>query len=209
MVNFIDIGLMFVILPILIFYDSWMRLGRLGWEWFVFGFLAMSLFSAVLTDIVFPLWFQEKNLFAILVTRGIILTGVSIFFGIYTAVEQPVLARGRKWRLLRSIVAAFIAVVMLGSILQAIKSDNPIQVDPPLYGWLLIFVAIAFIVTQVGGYACRDQARIEAYQKQKQVEQNESDESVRAEKTTWNCPRCNAENPNVTFECYSCSYRLK
>jgi hypothetical protein len=171
MVTIIDLGFMFVLLPILIFSDSWKRLRRIGWEWFVFSFAAMSLFAALLQDTVFPLWFRDKNLLNLLVTRGIILVGVMAFFGIYAAVEQPVLAQGRKWRILRSVAAAFIAVVLLASTSQAVKGGHLRQSGPPTYAWLLVLGEIAFVATQLGTYACRDQEQVAAYQRQQEDQQ--------------------------------------
>ncbi len=166
MVTMIDLVFMFILLPILIFSDSWKRLRRVGWEWAIFGFLAMSALGSLLNDFVFPQWFHQRNLFNNVVSRGIVLAGVMMFFNIYTKVEQPVLAGGMKWRLFRSVPAAFIAIVLFLSI--GAKIGKLPQFDPSLYGWLFILGAVLFISTQVSTYVYRDKERMAAYQKEQE-----------------------------------------
>jgi len=200
MINIIDLGLMFVLLPFMILSDSWKRLRRIGWDWFIFGFFAMSLFATLMQDIVFPLWFGEKNLFNILLTRGIILAGVLMFFGIYATVEQPILRQGRKWRVFRAIAAAFIAVVLLVVISQTIKAGSLTPASPRIYGWLLVAGAIAFVATQVGTYMCRDQEKITAHRKNQEEEQKKQQPPAPAKSATTplvaaneqlrSCPNC-------------------
>ena len=165
----VDLLVMFVVLPILIICDSWRRLQRIGWEWVIFGFLAMSLFCALLQDIIYPLCFKDKNPFNLLFTRGITLGGAFIFFRIYTAVEEPILREGRMWRSLRALPAVLIGIVVAFSISEeALKAGNVMQAGSSAYGWLLMAGAVAFVITQIGTYTFRDKEKIAAYEKERE-----------------------------------------
>jgi hypothetical protein len=167
MVTIIDMLFMFLLLPVLIGSDSKKRIGRVSWEWIIFGFLGMSMFSALLQDIIVPLWFSAKSLFNVLVVRGIILAGVGLFFGIYSSADQPIKPSGKKWKWFRSLCAVFILAVLVVCIAHGVQTGTLERPKGRLGSLLLVLGALAFIVAQVGMYTHRDQKKIEEYNRKK------------------------------------------
>lgn len=176
----IELVLLFVLFPAAVLLDSWKRLGRVGWEWALLGFLLMSIWGALMQDVIFPLWLKERTFFNLWLARLMLFGGASCTFTIYMLIEVPVLKKGRVWYWLRALAATVLAIKMGESMAETFDRG---YLSSHKTGTMMIASTALFLISQVGLFFFRDKDRIAAWQRQQQVER-ESHESQEANRET-------------------------
>jgi hypothetical protein len=145
----VDIINMFFVLPGILIYVSWRKIGRIGWEWIVLGLWVMSIYGALLNDWLLPTFAKDAvHLPAIahlIIGRIFVLGGMGLFIGLYNSAEKPAISEPRIWRIFRSLTACVALVLFVGFALNEYASSE--------YGNILGICAsvtfVVFIIAQV------------------------------------------------------------
>jgi len=186
--NAIEAIAMFILL-FFIAAESVQRLGRVGWEWAIFGWYAIGTSSVFVIDIIVPRFFSELSIINIFITKAMLYTTPVVIFFLYHKFEQPVKKSGMIWRYLRSICALYLAFLLILSVGYSFGSLNLYNITRSFTSSTnLLLIGFAFFATtQIGIYVNRDRKKVihhkqVEFQRQKQAELTDAEKVMIAPK---------------------------